>query len=127
VQNIKFHDKNTQHITNVRLYYTNTPTFNTSTLIGTAASLNNIINYDVIPQRSIPHGKHYFWVVCDIAATAPSGIILDAKFESITLSNGQTITYHQVPISDPDGFIRVTNDTYVTIGTAASITSSLPQ
>jgi len=61
VQNIKFHDKNTEHISNIRLYYTNTPSFSTTNLIGTInSSTNNILNYDVIPQRTIPHGKHYF-------------------------------------------------------------------
>jgi len=61
ISNIQFHDKGTAPITNAKLYYTTTPTFNTNNLLGTInTSTAGVFNFVLTTPQEVGHGKHYF-------------------------------------------------------------------
>ena len=60
INNFKFFDKGTLHITNAKLYYTTTPTFNTNNLLASIATTTaGIYDFNITPL-TVGHGKHYF-------------------------------------------------------------------
>jgi hypothetical protein len=86
-------------VSQIRIYYTNSPTFSTSQLFG-SASPGAIVTIN--GSQVMADGNNYFWVTYDVAGSAIPGNELDAECHEVTFA-GATGT--QVPaVTDPAGY-----------------------
>lgn len=78
---------NVSDITKARLYYTgNSNTFATTTPVGQEVIAPNG-SFSFTDSVTLAEGNNYFWLVYDLSSTSTIGNLIDAGFESATVSN----------------------------------------
>ncbi|MFC2114710.1 BNR-repeat neuraminidase N-terminal domain-containing protein, partial [Bacteroidota bacterium] len=102
---------NNSDVSDVKLYFTTTPAFSTTNMIGTATSLSGGTANFTSLNYSLPTGASYIWVTYDIPGTATIFDTVDAKIPI----NGINIGGIEYPASEQNpagGRIIFTNFQY---------------
>lgn len=106
LQRIKFNSLNTSDSdingNGVKLYFTTTQKFSTDHPLGVPANFVSGIAEFVNLNHSLPPGRSYIWLACDIRTDAAYGNILDVKIASGGIHANDTL-YPQAE-SSPEGY-----------------------